>query len=100
MAKTVELHSDGGGKVEAVPNVLFYAKAVAQFLVRIWRRPGTEMEVVPQWFNGMPGVLIYEAGQLATALTVAIDDGRIHRIYAVRNPDKLVAFKNTSTTML
>ena len=47
-----------------------------------------------RWFNGVPGALVYESGALVTALSVAIDAGAIHRIYALRNPDKLAAFPN------
>lgn len=36
----------------------------------------------------MPGVRIYAAGG-ATAVSLAVEDGRISRIYAIRNPDKL-----------
>ena len=38
--------------------------------------------------GGMPGVRIYAAGG-ATAVSLAVEDGRISRIYAIRNPDKL-----------
>lgn len=62
-------------------------------LVMHERKPhGATTEIVTRWFNGVPGVLLYEAGRLVVALSVAIQSGRIHRIYALRNPDKLVAF--------
>jgi hypothetical protein len=34
-------------------------------------------------------VLIPEKGRLVTALSLAIEDGAIHRMFAVRNPEKL-----------
>ncbi|MFZ5876775.1 MAG: RNA polymerase sigma factor SigJ [Nitrospirota bacterium] len=97
LAEAVELHSDGGGRVEAVPEVLRGADHVARFFMRIWAhltKTHSTVEVNPRWFNGAPGVLIYEGGQLATALSVAIENGTIQRIYALRNPEKLAAFEH------
>ena len=92
LAKDVELHSDGGGKVEAVAEILHSDDAVARFLVQIWGKTDLALKKVPTWFNGMPGLLLYEGGKLVTALNVSIDAGIIRRVYAVRNPDKLSAF--------
>jgi hypothetical protein len=36
----------------------------------------------------MPGIRIDAAGE-PTAVSVAVENGRITRIYAIRNPDKL-----------
>lgn len=95
LAEAVELHADGGGKAVTAPEVLRGADAVASFFLRVMHErkpPGATTEIVTRWFNGVPGVLIYEAGRLVVALSVAIQSGRIHRIYALRNPDKLAAF--------
>ena len=96
-AESVELHSDGGGKVEAAARILNGAETVAQFMVGVLHhRPSAHdtAQIVFRWFNGVPGVLIYESQHLATAMTIAIRDGVIHRIYAVRNPDKLAVFSD------
>ncbi len=92
LAESVEMHSDGGGKVEALAEVMRGAEAVASFLVRVLHeRAGAHdgLRLVPCRLNGAPGVLIHESGRLVTALTVAVREGRISGIYAVRNPDKL-----------
>ncbi len=96
LAEDVELHADGGGKVLAIAEVLRSNDAVARFLGKVWSQPGRHFEEVHTWFNGMPGRLLYEDGKLATALSVSIDAGRIQRIYAVRNPDKLSIFPEHS----
>ncbi len=94
LADAAELHSDGGGKVQAVPEILRGSEPVAAFFARIgatfWTRDTVAM--VPHWFNGVPGMLIYENRELTTALTVAIGNGRIAAVYALRNPEKLAAF--------
>ncbi|MFO0775726.1 MAG: RNA polymerase sigma factor SigJ [Nitrospiraceae bacterium] len=100
LASSVELHADGGGKAQAVPAVLQGANTVATFFVRIWDADPNNAETttfVPRWFNGAPGLLIYEAGRLVTALTLAVAEGAIHRIYAIRNPDKLASIDSDRT---
>ncbi len=95
LAASVELHADGGGKADTAVDVVHGAGRVIQFFVRVLaRREGgqTEPEVVVRWFNGVPGILLRENGQWIVALSVAIRDQAICRIYALRNPDKLAAF--------
>ncbi len=92
LANKVELYSDGGGQVEALPSMLCGAEKVAKFFVSVFgrcRRKAIAIQTVWLRFNGSSGLLIYENGQLATALTIDVHAGHIHRLYAVRNPDKL-----------
>lgn len=92
LANRVELYSDGGGKVEALPEILCGADTVAKFFVSVFDRyqqRAIAIQAVWLRFNGSSGILIYENGVLATALTIDVNAGRIHRLYAIRNPDKL-----------
>lgn len=41
------------------------------------------------WLNGGPAIRVDRDGQLDTAISLAFEGGRISRIYAVRNPQKL-----------
>ena len=96
LADGVELYSDGGGKVAALPRVLRGAADVASFLAAVFgdfRRKSTPLSAVFRWLNGSPGLLILEHGVPATAITLEVSEGRIHRLFAVRNPDKLGAFR-------
>lgn len=95
LAESVELHSDGGGRVKTAPSVLHGRETVATFFLEVWREnvPSREsVRIVPQWFNGQPGVLIYQQGQLVAALCLALEKGIITRLFALRNPEKLAAF--------
>ncbi|MES2707696.1 MAG: RNA polymerase sigma factor SigJ [Verrucomicrobiota bacterium] len=86
------LYSDGGGKVSALPEVLADRGKIAAFFITISREDGPTQgfrAIRPAWFNGAPGVLLYLDGQLVTALTLEIAEGRIEKIFAHRNPDKL-----------
>ncbi len=101
LADEVELYSDGGGKVSALPKMLRGAEDVAAFLVAVfgqYRRRGTPVSAASHWLNGSPGLLILEDGAPATAITLEVEEGRIHRIFAVRNPDKLEIFSRAPHT--
>ena len=92
LANQVELYSDGGGQVEALPGILCGAEKVAKFFVFIfgrYQRNAIAIQTLWLRFNGSSGILIYENGHLTTALTLDVHAGQIHRMYAARNPDKL-----------
>jgi RNA polymerase sigma-70 factor (ECF subfamily) len=44
---------------------------------------------MPMWLNGAPAARFDLDGELNTVVSLVIEGGRIARIYAVRNPDKL-----------
>ncbi len=95
LAESVELHSDGGGRVATAPGILRGPTEVAAFLTGVWERArndGMAFEIAERWFNGGPGAVIFAGGQPMAALRLEAEPGAIHRIYAIRNPDKLVAF--------
>lgn len=87
-----ELHSDGGGKAITAPKVLDNPALIAKFFVRIARetRPsGGFRETKAAFFNGVPGVLVFNKGELVSAIALEVINGQIVRIYAHRNPEKL-----------
>ncbi len=92
LANNAELYADGGGKVNALVDVLIGAESIGKFFINIWKQykaNNINVEFVPQWFNGAPGALILENGALTTAITMDIHAQVIQRIYGIRNPDKL-----------
>lgn len=96
LAESVELHSDSGGKVKTAPAGLSGRDDVARFFMAIWRERRAEsnrIRTISRWFNGRPGVLILLDEKLVAALSLAIESGKIRRIYALRNPEKLGAFR-------
>lgn len=96
LAESVELHSDSGGKVKTAPLGLSGPEDVARFFVAIWRERNpvqNRIRTVSRWFNGRPGVLIFLDEQLVAALSLVIEAGKISRIFALRNPEKLDAFR-------
>jgi RNA polymerase sigma-70 factor, ECF subfamily len=84
-------YADGGGKARATLLPIYGAEKVA----RLWAQLGTTQgpyELRPADVNGQPGVAAYSPeGDLLTVLTVDVADDRVQRVWAVVNPDKLVA---------
>lgn len=99
LGEGVAFYSDGGGKVSAVGKVLTDPEAIAKFFISVSRQGGPARgfyETRPAWFNGAPGVLIEMGGQPITAMSLEIVDGKIQKIFAVRNPDKLRGFTQSA----
>jgi RNA polymerase sigma-70 factor (ECF subfamily) len=84
------LHSDGGGKAPAVPNLVYGARNVARAIV------GARKKLVPHnlttrmvRINGEPGVVSYLDGRPYSVLTLSVVESRIQSIYIITNPEKL-----------
>jgi RNA polymerase sigma-70 factor (TIGR02957 family) len=86
LAPDVVLIADGGGLVAAARKPLTGAEKVVAFLARV--ADLSQLVATPAWLNGMPGVRI-DVGDDVTAVSLVIEDDRITRIYAIRNPNKL-----------
>jgi RNA polymerase sigma-70 factor (ECF subfamily) len=88
LAPDVVLVSDGGGVVPAARRPITGSATVGALLSRLATLPG--LTVATAWINGMPGArLAADAEGSATAVSVVVDGGRITRLYAMRNPEKL-----------
>jgi hypothetical protein len=88
LAPEVVLRADGGGVAPAFREPIEGAERVAQLLGRFANfAPGARIDTV--WLNGAPAARIDPDGELNSAISLAIEDGRITRIYAIRNPHKL-----------
>jgi RNA polymerase sigma-70 factor (ECF subfamily) len=86
LASDVMAVADGGGLVATV-RPIEGAERVADFLIRAARTTGFELKAV--WLNGSPAAQIEIGGELDTAVSLSVENGRISRIYAIRNPHKL-----------
>jgi len=87
LAPDVVVVADGGGIATAALRPIVGARAVATFLARAARTADFDVKVA--WFNGSPGVRIEIGGEVDTAVSLTVEDGRVTRIFAVRNPHKL-----------
>ena len=90
LTEDVVLHSDGGGKGVAVPNLVRGIGKVARGIL------GSLDRLVPKnlvWtltdINGQPGLINYLDGVPHSVLTIDIKGDRIQAIYVITNPEKL-----------
>ncbi len=88
LAPDVVLIADGGGLVPAARRPIEGSERVVAFLSRFSQlAPGAEIATL--LLNGAVAARIDLAGELNTAVSFVVEDGRITRIYAIRNPHKL-----------
>jgi RNA polymerase sigma-70 factor (ECF subfamily) len=88
LAPDVVLVADSGGLVPAVRGPVEGIDRVAALLSGFSRlAPGGEVATV--FVNGAVAARIDLDGEVNTAVTFVVEDGRIARIYAIRNPHKL-----------
>jgi RNA polymerase sigma-70 factor (TIGR02957 family) len=91
LAPDVVLHSDGGGKAQAVGKPLAGRQHVVRMLVALFRRGrafGISLRLA--WVNGQPGAVMYDAaGRVISVIELDIADGAVQALYGVVNPDKL-----------
>ncbi|WP_243709378.1 sigma factor-like helix-turn-helix DNA-binding protein [Micromonospora sp. 15K316] len=80
--------ADGGGVVGTVLLPIEGGARIAHYMIAIAdRTPG--LELVQRSVNGMPGLVAQRAGAVTTVASFEISDGRVTRIWVVRNPEKL-----------
>jgi RNA polymerase sigma-70 factor, ECF subfamily len=90
LSREVVLHSDGGGKALAVPNLIRGSEKVARGVL------GSLSKLLPKnlvtrvtEINGKAGSVSYLNGKPYSVLTLQVSQGEIREIYIVTNPEKL-----------
>ncbi|MFD3820178.1 RNA polymerase sigma factor SigJ [Streptomyces rubiginosohelvolus] len=80
--------ADGGGLVGAALRPIEGGARIAQYMVAIAdKAPG--LELLERSVNGAPGLVARRDGGVMTVASFDVTDGRVTRIWAVRNPEKL-----------
>lgn len=100
LSSDVVLHSDGGGKAIAVPNLIHGADKVARGILRSLTKlvPRDLVRRVAQ-INGAPGVVSYLNGKPFSVLTLDGNEGLVRAIYIVTNPEKLAHLPKLSANL-
>jgi RNA polymerase sigma-70 factor (TIGR02957 family) len=88
LAPDVVVVADGGGVVRAAPRPIEGAKPVAAFLGALAKMV-RDFDVTLTWLNGAPAMRVDIDAEIDTVASIVVEDGRISRIYAIRNPHKL-----------
>ncbi len=97
LAEGAEFWSDGGGKVSAIPIVLTDPRKICKFFISIIGHAEQRNETYKPEFvtvNHRQGLILNKQFDQAnwhmeTVFSFEFIEGKIARIYAVRNPDKL-----------
>ncbi|MEV8530845.1 RNA polymerase sigma factor SigJ [Streptomyces sp. NPDC051211] len=80
--------ADGGGLVGTVLRPVEGSARIAQYLIHIAdKAPG--LTLLERTVNGRPGLVAEHSGVTVTVAAFGLAGGRIGRIWAVRNPEKL-----------
>lgn len=88
LAPDATMVADGGGLVGAVLRPVEGGERIARYLVHIAAKtPG--LTLLERTVNGLPGLVAQHAGVTVTVAAFGVTGGRVTRIWAVRNPDKL-----------
>ena len=80
--------ADGGGLVSAELEPIAGAENIARYAVELVGRI-PNLSVLQRTVNGQPGLVLQADGETIAVLAIESVDGRITRIWTVRNPDKL-----------
>jgi len=90
MAPDVVVVSDAGSERRAARRPVVGPARSARLLVNLSKRVPEGAEITLQRFNGDPTIVLREEGEMHTTLTFEFaEDGRLRRVYAMRNPEKL-----------
>lgn len=93
LTEDVMFVADGGGKATAFKHPVQMRDRVARMLLKgfedtvFYFQGKIHFEIVP--LNGETGILLHTGDEIVAAIFIQPQRGKIARIYAVRNPDKL-----------
>ncbi|MGC9377921.1 RNA polymerase sigma factor SigJ [Streptomyces sp. MH13] len=80
--------ADGGGMAGTALRPIEGGARIAQYMAAIAdKAPG--LELLQRSVNGVPGLVARRAGAVVTVASFEVADGRVTRIWVVRNPEKL-----------
>jgi RNA polymerase sigma-70 factor (ECF subfamily) len=96
LAPDVVMVADGGGVVPAAIRPLSGPKTIARQLARFAAFTGGA-PVVPLWLNGAPALRIDPSGEFDGVVSLAVEGGRVTRIYVIRNPAKLAGLDQVAS---
>nr|WP_309599148.1 hypothetical protein [Paenibacillus barengoltzii] len=91
LSEDVMLVTDGGGKVIAATHPIQTREQVALILAGALHGLKSQGSLHSEFaaLNGETGIVLRSGDETAAAIYLQHRDGKIHRIYVVRNPDKL-----------
>ena len=95
LAPDVVMIADGGGLAAAARSPIRGAEKVASVIARASRVVAT-LGTRTVWLNGALAGRIEFDGELTAAVSLVVENGRVTRVYAIRNPRKLTRLNQTA----
>ena len=92
----ISIIGDGGGKAPAITKPLFGKEQVAQFFFKLMSNQNYSPVFSFTQILSQPAVIIHLNGEIVCVQVLSLHDNKISQIFAVLNPDKLIAFENNS----
>lgn len=89
LADDIVLTGDGGGKARTALNPIFSPDKVSRGTFGMMRFMPAGIQADIEEINGQPAVVGYLDSQVWGVVQLAIEDGKIKRIFLTLNPDKL-----------
>ena len=90
----ISIIGDGGGKAPAITKPISGKEAVAQFFFKLFGNKNYTPEFSFTEILSHPAVTIYINNEIVCVQVLSLSENKISQIFAVLNPDKLLAFKN------
>jgi RNA polymerase sigma factor (sigma-70 family) len=81
--------ADGGGLAVTFLDPIEGGEQIARAWVEIANRAQSNMTILERTVNGLPGLVAQQDGVIVTVFAFDVAGGRIKRIWAIRNPEKL-----------
>ncbi|MFJ9560879.1 RNA polymerase sigma factor SigJ [Streptomyces fuscichromogenes] len=97
LAPDAVMTADGGGLASSVPRPVEGGERIARYLVHMADRVPA-LTLLERTVNGRPGLVARHAGITVTVAAFDLADGRVTRIWAVRNPEKLRPWNTPTPT--
>ena len=91
LADDATLVSDGGGRIAAARRAIVGAEQVARFLAGLGTKFAGRFTTTPKRLNHADALVVRVDGEIDQVVWLGVAEGRVARLYLVRNPDKLKA---------
>ncbi|NML22799.1 sigma-70 family RNA polymerase sigma factor [Pseudoflavitalea sp. G-6-1-2] len=88
--------SDGGGKAVAFRKMVSGISRVFRLMSGLMQKYYIGKRIELGVVNHQPALFVYENEKLATVQVIIIEDGKVAKLYFMRNPDKLKNLKENS----
>jgi RNA polymerase sigma-70 factor (ECF subfamily) len=100
LAPDVVLLTDGGGLKQAALRPIIGAEKIVRFFVGAASKANGPITTAPSVVNGNPAVMVRIGADIDGVLAARIENGRITRLYYVRNPEKLTRVESETELTL